>query len=121
MEIPQKVVALQIFVMFPNNHPLHKYFLCQASTIQGVKKNTKPYLEKIGVSCPKCGKDLVVKMTKKGRRYYGCVDYPDCDFMSWGRPVDKKCPNCGGYMVKKGNKIACADAHCGYFELELSE
>lgn len=84
-------------------------------------KNTKPYLEKIGVACPKCGKDLVVKMTKKGRRYYGCVDYPDCDFMSWGRPVDKKCPNCGGYMVKKGNKIACADAHCGYFELELSE
>ena len=53
-------------------------------------RNTKPYYEKIGVACPKCGKDVVIKMTKKGRRYYGCIDYPECDFMSWGRPVDKK-------------------------------
>ncbi len=77
-------------------------------------RNTKPYYEKIGVACPKCGKDVVIKMTKKGRRYYGCIDYPECDFMSWGRPVDKKCPRCGGYMVEKGNKLACADEHCGY-------
>ena len=79
-------------------------------------RNTKPYYEKIGVACPKCGKDVVIKMTKKGRRYYGCIDNPECDFMSWGRPVEKKCPRCGGYMVEKGNKLACADEHCGYTE-----
>ena len=79
-------------------------------------RNTKPYYEKIGVACPKCGKDVVIKMTKKGRRYYGCIDNPECDFMSWGRPVAKKCPRCGGYMVEKGAKLACADEHCGYTE-----
>ena len=79
-------------------------------------RNTKPYYEKIGVACPKCGKDVVIKMTKKGRRYYGCIGYPECDFMSWGRPVEKKCPRCGGYMVEKGAKLACADEHCGYTE-----
>ena len=84
-------------------------------------RNTKPYYEKIGVACPKCGKDVVIKMTKKGRRYYGCIDYPECDFMSWGRPVDKKCPRCGGYMVAKGNKLACADEHCGYTEQKEKE
>ena len=84
-------------------------------------RNTKPYYEKIGVACPKCGKDVVIKMTKKGRRYYGCIDYPECDFMSWGRPVDKKCPRCGGYMVEKGNKLACADEHCGYTEQKEKE
>ena len=84
-------------------------------------RNTKPYYEKIGVACPKCGKDVVIKMTRKGRRYYGCIDYPECDFMSWGRPVEKKCPRCGGYMVEKGNKLACADEHCGYTEVKEKE
>ena len=84
-------------------------------------RNTKPYYEKIGVACPKCGKDVVIKMTRKGRRYYGCIDYPECDFMSWGRPVEKKCPRCGGYMVEKGNKLACADEHCGYTEAKEKE
>ena len=77
-------------------------------------KNTKPYFEKIDVACPKCGKDIVLKKTKKGRKYYGCIDNPECDFMSWGKPVSQKCPECGGYMVVKGNKIACADEKCGY-------
>ena len=77
-------------------------------------RNTKPYLEKIGVSCPKCGKEIVLKKTKKGRKYFGCEDNPECDFMSWSRPVAEKCPKCGGYMVVKGNKTACADAQCGY-------
>ena len=77
-------------------------------------KNTKPYFEKIDVACPKCGKDIVLKKTKKGRKYYGCIDTPECDFMSWGKPVSQKCPECGGYMVIKGNKIACADEKCGY-------
>ena len=77
-------------------------------------RNTKPYLEKIGVPCPKCGKDVVLRKTKKGRKYFGCEHNPECDFMSWSRPVAEKCPKCGGYMVVKGNKIACADAGCGY-------
>lgn len=79
-------------------------------------RNTKPYLEKIGVACPKCGKEIVMRKTKKGRRYYGCEDNPECDFMSWQKPVAKKCPKCGGYMVEKGSKIACADENCGYVE-----
>ncbi len=77
-------------------------------------RNTMPYFEKIGVACPKCGKDVVIKMSKKGRKFYGCIDNPNCDFMSWAKPVNEKCPRCGGYMVHKGNKIACANAECGY-------
>lgn len=77
-------------------------------------RNTKPYLERIGVACPKCGKDIVIKKTKKGRRYFGCEGFPECDFMSWQKPSDKKCPECGGYMIEKGNKLVCADEHCGY-------
>ena len=61
-------------------------------------RNTKPYLEKIGVPCPVCGKDIVVRKTKKGRRYYGCENNPEC----------------GGYMVEKGSKLVCADEKCGY-------
>jgi DNA topoisomerase-1 len=77
-------------------------------------RNTKPYFEKIGVECPECGKDVVIKMTKKGRRYYGCLGFPECEFMSWARPSKTKCPTCGGYMVEKGNKLACANQECGY-------
>ena len=47
---------------------------------------TKPFFEKIGVACPKCGKDIVIRRTKKGRRYYGCIDNPECDYMVWQRP-----------------------------------
>ncbi|WP_288776613.1 type I DNA topoisomerase [uncultured Eubacterium sp.] len=77
-------------------------------------RNTKPYFEKIGVACPKCGKDIVLKKTKKGRKYYGCENNPDCDFMSWQKPSKLPCPQCGGYMVEKGNKLVCADEQCGY-------
>ena len=84
-------------------------------------RNTKPYLEKIGVACPKCGKDIVLRKTKKGRKYYGCEDNPDCDFMSWQKPSDKKCPRCGGFMVEKGNKLVCGDEQCGYVESKKSE
>jgi DNA topoisomerase-1 len=79
-------------------------------------KNTKPYLEKIDVSCPKCGKEVVIRKTKKGRKFFGCEDYPDCDFVSWQRPVAKKCPKCNNYMVIRGKKIVCSDASCGYSE-----
>ncbi len=68
-------------------------------------KNTRPYLEKIGVACPKCGKDIVLRKTKKGRKYYGCVDNPDCDFMSWQKPSKEVCPECGSMMLEKGNKL----------------
>ena len=78
--------------------------------------NTKPYLEKIGVACPKCGKDVILKKTKKGRMFYGCEGYPECDFVSWQKPSDKKCPKCGGYMIEKGSKLVCADQTCGYVE-----
>ena len=84
-------------------------------------RNTKPYLEKIGVKCPKCGKEIVLKKTKKGRKYYGCEDNPQCDFMSWQKPSEKPCPQCGGYMVEKGNKLVCADEHCGYVEMKKTE
>ena len=77
-------------------------------------RNTKPYLEKIGVACPKCGKDIVLRKTKKGRRYYGCEDNPECDFMSWQKPSEEKCPKCGSYMVEKGNRLLCSDEQCGY-------
>lgn len=77
-------------------------------------RNTKPYLEKIGVKCPKCGGEIILKKTKKGRRYYGCEHNPDCDFMSWQKPSAEKCPKCGGYMLEKGNRLVCADKTCGY-------
>ena len=77
-------------------------------------RNTKPYLEKIGVACPKCGKDIVLRKTKKGRRYYGCEDNPECNFMSWQKPSEEKCPKCGSYMVEKGNKLVCGNEQCGF-------
>lgn len=77
-------------------------------------RNTKPYLEKIGVPCPVCGKDIVLRKTKRGRKYYGCEDNPTCEFMSWQKPSKEKCPKCGSYMVEKGNKLLCANEECGY-------
>lgn len=79
-------------------------------------KNTKPYFEKTGIPCPKCGKEVVIKKTKKGRKYYGCENNPDCDFMSWQKPSIEKCPECGSYMVEKGNKLLCSNEQCGYFK-----
>ncbi|MCI6859279.1 MAG: type I DNA topoisomerase [Eubacterium sp.] len=77
-------------------------------------RNTKPYYEKIGVCCPKCGKDLVLKKTKKGRKYFGCINNPECDFMSWQKPSSIRCKKCGSYMVEKGKKLVCADKECGF-------
>lgn len=75
-------------------------------------QNTKPYFEPIGVTCPKCGKDVVMKMSKKGRRYYGCLGYPDCDFLSWARPSNEKCPVCGSMMVERGAHLVCSNEEC---------
>lgn len=77
-------------------------------------RNTKPYYEKIGVACPNCGKDIVLRKTKKGRRYYGCEDNPACDFMTWQKPSAVPCPKCGGVMVEKGNKLVCVQEECSY-------
>ena len=79
-------------------------------------RNTKPYFEKIGVECPRCGKDIVLKKTKKGRKYYGCIDNPECDFMVWQRPVNEKCDRCGAILLQKGNKLVCSDENCGFFK-----
>lgn len=79
-------------------------------------RNTKPYFEKIGVACPKCGKDIVIKKTKKGRKYYGCIGNPDCDFMVWQKPSAEKCPKCGSMMLQKGNKLVCMNEACGFIE-----
>ena len=77
-------------------------------------RNTKPYFEKIGVTCNKCGGEIVIKKTQKGRRYYGCENYPECDVMMWQRPSDQSCPKCGNFLLEKGNKLVCADASCGF-------
>jgi DNA topoisomerase-1 len=82
-------------------------------------RNTKPYYEKIGVACPKCGKDIVQKMTRKGRRYFGCIGYPDCDFMSWQKPTEEKCPKCGAFMLERGNRLLCSNEECGYSSTAL--
>lgn len=79
-------------------------------------RNTKPYYEKIGVTCPKCGGDIVIKKTQKGRRYYGCINNPECDVMTWQKPSDKRCPKCGNMLLERGNKLVCADNTCGYIE-----
>ena len=84
-------------------------------------RNTKPYYEKIGVQCPKCGGEVVLKKTKKGRKYYGCENNPECDFMSWQKPSKKKCPKCGNYMVEKGNKLVCSQETCGYVEQKTTD
>lgn len=85
-------------------------------------KNTKAIIEKIDVDCPKCDGDIIKRKSKKGRVFYGCSKYPECDFVSWNQPVAKKCPECGGVMVikrsKSGNKIECVDKECKYSEVE---
>ena len=82
-------------------------------------RNAKPILHYIDVPCPKCGARLMEKTTKKNRKFYGCEKYPECDFISWDRPLKEKCPQCGSYMVekpgKKGGAVAlCANESCRY-------
>ncbi len=77
-------------------------------------RNTKTYFEKIGVKCPKCGGDLVIKKTQKGRKFYGCMNFPECDFVTWQRPSGQKCPRCGGLLLYKGNRLVCMNGQCGY-------
>ncbi|OON94166.1 MAG: DNA topoisomerase I [Candidatus Epulonipiscioides saccharophilum] len=79
---------------------------------------SKPWFEPIGVKCPLCDGEVILKKSKKGRIYYGCENNADekCEFMSWQRPTGDKCPNCGGILVEKGKnkKIVCANETCNY-------
>ena len=85
-------------------------------------RNTRPLLEEIGVACPKCGKGQVVKRrSKKGRVFYGCDQYPECEFVTWEKPTGEKCPSCGeGYLVehvtKNGVSKICTNKECNYKE-----
>ena len=85
-------------------------------------KNTKAILDEIGVDCPLCGGDIVRRRSKKGRTFYGCSNFPDCNFVSWDEPVKEKCPECQGPMVKKETKqevaIRCMDKECGYKKIK---
>lgn len=74
-------------------------------------KNTKQIIQKIDASCPKCGKDIVIRFTKKGRRFFGCSGYPECDFISWYEPTNQVCEVCGTQMVKKDNKVICTNCN----------
>ena len=69
-------------------------------------KNTRPLVVKIGVKCPKCGGDLVQRQTKKRRTFYGCANYPACDFATSDKPIPQPCPQCGGLMAMRGKKMA---------------
>ena len=80
-------------------------------------RNTKAIQVEIAAPCPVCGGKLLEKTSRKGRKFYGCERYPDCDFVSWEMPVEQKCPKCGGYMVlKRGRKgesyYLCANENC---------
>ena len=81
-------------------------------------RNTKAIVEKIDVPCPKCGAALIKRKSKRGKVFYGCERYPECDFVSWDRPTKEKCPKCGGMMVHKmgqnGGYTLCTDKACGY-------
>ena len=66
-------------------------------------------------------KDIVMKKTKKGRKYYGCIDNPECDFMVWQKPSGEKCPRCGKLLLEKGNKLVCMDEQCGYVKNKPTE
>jgi DNA topoisomerase I len=81
-------------------------------------RNTKPLLEEIGAKCPTCGKPLVIRRSKKGRKFFGCSTYPECDFVSWDLPAPEPCPKCGKFMVIKGSKQGkrhvCTNPECRF-------
>ena len=79
-------------------------------------RNTKPIVEKQGVPCPICGSEIIKRKSKRGKPFYGCEKYPECEFVSWDKPAKEKCPKCGGLMVQKmgqhGGYTICADKDC---------
>lgn len=85
-------------------------------------KNTKPLQDQIGVKCPNCGGEIIRLKSGKGKVFYGCSNYPKCNFMTWDEPIAERCPNCGSIMVKKENKKGitkrCLNKECGYSIVE---
>ncbi len=79
-------------------------------------KTTKPIVKTIDVGCPKCNGKIAVKFSKAGRRFFGCTNYPQCNFMSWLEPTNEKCPVCGEMMVMKDDKPTCINKKCGKTE-----
>ena len=77
-------------------------------------RNTKAIVKTIDTPCPKCGGKIVVKKGGKSKKtFYGCENYPECDFVSWYMPLKEKCPECGSYMVKVGQKTKrCSNENC---------
>lgn len=88
-------------------------------------KNTKPIVETLDVKCPNCGGNVLVRRSKKGRKFFGCSNYPNCNFVSWFEPTNEKCPKCGSYMVKKyskakGNYLECSNSECKH-KVEITQ
>ncbi len=84
-------------------------------------KNIKKLIQETGAECPKCGGKVIVKKSKKGRIFYGCAEYPNCDFISWDEPSMEKCPKCGKTLLKKKGKhpkFYCVTPDCGYEKTE---
>ncbi len=88
-------------------------------------RNTKSFFEEVpGASCPLCGGAILIKKTKKGRKYYGCANHPDCEFLSWNKPTGEKCPVCSAHLIEKGTKKrmkACSDTNCAFTPVELPD
>ncbi|MDR1705074.1 MAG: type I DNA topoisomerase [Clostridiales bacterium] len=88
-------------------------------------RNAQPYFPEAGVACPLCGGRVMIKNTKKGRKYFGCEHHPECSFMSWHRPTGTLCPRCGQPLVEKDTRkekrVACTNSECGYFEVVEEE
>ncbi len=95
--------------------PYGKYMECTNPDC----KHRKPYRKSTGVTCPKCGKGTIVeRKSKRGTVFFGCNEYPQCDFVLWNEPTGEKCPECGSLLVKKvlkkGTVISCSSMKCGY-------
>ena len=91
-------------------------------------KNTKPFLDKIGISCPEegCSGEIIRKKTKKGRMFYGCSNYPKCSFITWNKPVNKRCPKCNSILLISNNKksglyFKCSNSDCDYKEFKKED
>ncbi len=82
-------------------------------------QTTRPILEEIGVECPRCGGQIVVRHSKKGRKFYGCSKFPECNFVAWQQPTREKCPQCGDLLMEKAARgkekyLVCTNSECGY-------
>ncbi|SFC73453.1 type I DNA topoisomerase [Clostridium uliginosum] len=89
-------------------------------------KNAKPIVEELDVPCPECEKKIVVKKSKRGKKFFGCSGYPECTFVSWYEPVKEKCPKCNSYMVlkyskSKGKYVKCSNQECDYTKEVIEE